>query len=114
MAEPFVTLERRPDGVALVRVDRPKANALSRELLEQLFDVATEVHDDPPGAVVVWGGRRMFAAGADIVELDGGGGAAAVGAAFARAGRAGLRAAGHDRRGERLRAGRWPGAGAGL
>jgi enoyl-CoA hydratase/carnithine racemase len=85
VADPFVTVERRPDNVALVRLDRPKANALSAELLGQLHDVATQLHDDPPGAVVVWGGRLIFAAGADIVELDGGGGAAAVGDAFARA-----------------------------
>jgi enoyl-CoA hydratase/carnithine racemase len=81
----FVTLERRADGVALVRLDRPKANALSRQVLDQVHDVAAELHDDPPGAVVVWGGRRIFAAGADIAELDEGKGAAAVGAAFARA-----------------------------
>jgi enoyl-CoA hydratase/carnithine racemase len=81
----FVTLERRADGVALVRLDRPKANALSRRVLDQLHDVAAALHDEPPGAVVVWGGRRIFAAGADIVELDEGAGAPAVGAAFARA-----------------------------
>ncbi|HEY6427252.1 MAG TPA: enoyl-CoA hydratase-related protein [Acidimicrobiales bacterium] len=85
MAEDFVTLERRPDRVALVRLDRPKANALSRRLLDQLHDIAVELDHDPPGAVVVWGGRRIFAAGADIVELDEGAGAVAVGGAFARA-----------------------------
>ena len=84
-AEPFVTLERRPDRVALVRLDRPKANALSRQVLDELHDLAVGLREDPPGAVVVWGGRRIFAAGADIVELDEGSGAAAVGAAFGRA-----------------------------
>src|SRR6204780_2046629 len=84
MAETFVTVERRPDGVALVRLDRPKANALSSAVLAQLHGVATGLHDDPPGAVVLWGGRRIFAAGADIVEL-GDSGAGAVGASFADA-----------------------------
>src|SRR5271168_5102031 len=84
MAEPFVALERRPDGVALVRLDRPKANALSVEVLGQIHSVATALHDDPPGAVVLWGGRRIFAAGAEIAELAGTG-ADAVGAGFARA-----------------------------
>jgi len=84
MAETFVTVERRPDGVALVRLDRPKANALSAAVLGQLEAAATELRDDPPGAVVLWGGRRIFAAGADIVELEGIG-AAAVGANFAAA-----------------------------
>jgi enoyl-CoA hydratase/carnithine racemase len=84
MAEPFVHVERRPDGVALVRLDRPKANALSVDVLGQIFSVAAALHDDPPGAVVLWGGRRIFAAGAEIAELAGTG-ADAVGAGFARA-----------------------------
>jgi enoyl-CoA hydratase/carnithine racemase len=69
MGEGFVTVERRPDHVALVRLDRPRANALSVAVLAQLHAAATDLHDDPPGAVVLWGGRRIFAAGADIVEL---------------------------------------------
>jgi enoyl-CoA hydratase/carnithine racemase len=84
MPDPFVTVERRPDGVALIRLDRPKANALSGAILAQIFAAATELCDDPPGAVVLWGGRRIFAAGADIVELDGAG-AGAVGANFTSA-----------------------------
>jgi len=84
MTEVFVTLERRPDNVALIRLDRPKANALSGAVLGQLQAVATELQDDPPGAVVLWGGRRIFAAGADIVELPESG-ADAVGANFAGA-----------------------------
>src|SRR5918995_1212649 len=35
-ATPLVQVERRDDGVALVRLDNPKANALSGELLRQL------------------------------------------------------------------------------
>jgi enoyl-CoA hydratase/carnithine racemase len=84
MGETFVTVERRPDNVALVRLDRPKANALSAAVLAQLHAAATTLHDDPPGAVVLWGGRRIFAAGADIVEL-GDSGAGSVGASFADA-----------------------------
>jgi enoyl-CoA hydratase/carnithine racemase len=84
MAETFVTVEQRPDGVALIRLDRPKANALSVAVLAQLHAAATMLHDDPPGAAVLWGGRRIFAAGADIVEL-GESGAGAVGASFSDA-----------------------------
>ncbi len=78
----FVDLTRRDDGVALVRLDRPKANALSAALLEELAGVAAELHADPPGAVVVWGGERIFAAGADIAEFGGPEEARAVGGRF--------------------------------
>jgi enoyl-CoA hydratase/carnithine racemase len=47
--------------------------------------VARRLTDDPPGAVVVTGGDRIFAAGADIGEFDGPEEGRAVGAAFLRA-----------------------------
>lgn len=81
----FVSLERRDDGVALVRLDRPKMNAISPELLEELAAVAVELTDDPPGAMVVWGGERIFAAGADISRFGGPEEAREVGGAFTRA-----------------------------
>lgn len=77
-----VSVERRDDGVALVRIDRPKINALSTALLGELGEEATALAGDPPGAVVVWGGERIFAAGADIGELRGPSGARAVSEAF--------------------------------
>jgi enoyl-CoA hydratase/carnithine racemase len=81
VADRYVTVERRADGVAVIRLDRPKANALSGEVLAQIAEAAQALRDDPPGAVVLWGGRRIFAAGADIVELPGMG-ASSVGASF--------------------------------
>jgi enoyl-CoA hydratase/carnithine racemase len=78
----FVTLERRDDGVALIRLDRPKMNALSGELLAQLRAVVDELAADLPGAVVLWGGPRIFAAGADVSEFGGPGSAAAVADGF--------------------------------
>ncbi|HLT69441.1 MAG TPA: enoyl-CoA hydratase-related protein, partial [Acidimicrobiales bacterium] len=80
----LVHLERRADGVAVVRLDNPKVNALSTALLGQLETVARRLTDDPPGAVVVTGGDRIFAAGADIGEFDGPEEGRAVGAAFLR------------------------------
>src|ERR1700693_5279962 len=84
MTETSVTVERRLDNVALIRLDRPKANALSGTVLEQLHAAAMAIHDDLPGAVVLWGGRRVFAAGAEIVDLEEGR-AESVGAKFTRA-----------------------------
>jgi enoyl-CoA hydratase/carnithine racemase len=71
VTDTFVRLERRPDGVVLVTLDRPKANALSVDLLAQLEQVADGLAADPPGAVVVYGGPRIFAAGADISGFGG-------------------------------------------
>src|SRR4051812_48710429 len=78
----FVSVERRPDGVALVTLDRPKMNAMSRQLLTELRDTAQSLIDDPPGAVVVWGGERIFAAGAEISEFGGPDEAREIGALF--------------------------------
>jgi enoyl-CoA hydratase len=69
MSSPLVFVERRSDGVAVVRLDNPKVNALSKALLTQLTEVAEGLRTDPPGAVVVTGGDRIFAAGAEISEF---------------------------------------------
>jgi enoyl-CoA hydratase/carnithine racemase len=87
----LVHVERRDDGVAVVRLDNPKVNALSTALLDQLAAAAEALTDDPPGAVVITGGDRVFAAGADISEFADGddviepSGAERIGAAFLRA-----------------------------
>jgi len=70
-APALVRLDRRDDGVAVVTLDNPKVNALSQALLTRLADVAAELTAEPPGAVVVTGGDRFFAAGADIAEFGG-------------------------------------------
>jgi enoyl-CoA hydratase/carnithine racemase len=82
MAETFVTVERRDDGVALVRLDRPKVNALSSALLQQLRDVADELAATPPGAVVITGSERAFSAGAEISEFGGADKAREIGGSF--------------------------------
>ena len=84
MADQYISVDRRADGVAVVRLDRPKANALSRALLVQLEEAATELAAGPPGAVVLWGGDRIFAAGADIGEFGGPEEAKALNAQFRR------------------------------
>ena len=85
MADQFVTLERRDDGVAVIRLDRPKANALSAAMLGQLEVIAGQLTDDLPGAVVVWGGDRIFAAGADVTEFGGPDEARVINQTFRRA-----------------------------
>jgi enoyl-CoA hydratase/carnithine racemase len=78
----LVHVERRDDGVAVVTLDNPKVNALSSALLGQLKEVADGLHADPPGAVVITGGDRLFAAGADISEFGGPHEAAVIGGHF--------------------------------
>ena len=54
----YVHLERRDDGVAVVRLDNPKVNALKGDLIAQLHALAKQLQTEPPGAVVVTGGER--------------------------------------------------------
>lgn len=65
---PAVQLERNTDtGVAVVRLDRPKVNAVNEAMLDELGAVCRAVADDDAiRAVVLTGGPRHFAAGADI------------------------------------------------
>ena len=88
MSETFVNVDRRDDGVALIRLDRPKANALSAALLDQLYEATQNLLANPPGAVVLWGGERIFAAGAEISEFGGPDEAREIGAKFLRTGNA--------------------------
>ena len=80
--ESLVLVDRRDDGIAVVTLNSPKVNALSTQLLARLHDVAKELTASPAGAVVVTGGDRLFAAGADISEFGGPTEAATIGAAF--------------------------------
>jgi enoyl-CoA hydratase len=78
----LVHLERRDDGIAVVTLDNPKVNALSSILLAQLERHARALTDDPPGAVIVTGGDRLFAAGAEISEFGDQADAARIGPRF--------------------------------
>ncbi|MGJ9420913.1 enoyl-CoA hydratase/isomerase family protein [Aeromicrobium sp. CF3.5] len=65
----FVSLQV-DDGVGTIRLDRPKMNALDAQLQRELIEVSIEADERADiGAVVVYGGERVFAAGADIVEM---------------------------------------------
>jgi len=85
MHHEFVRVDRR-DGVALVQLDRPPMNALNQALLAELTAAADTLAADPAlKAVVLAGGTRAFAAGADITEFTGPEAARLVAAAFRRA-----------------------------
>ena len=65
----FVRLEV-DGGVGTIRLDRPKMNALNVQVQEEIRAAATEAAErEDIRAVVVYGGERVFAAGADIKEM---------------------------------------------
>jgi enoyl-CoA hydratase/carnithine racemase len=65
----FVRVETE-DGVATIRLDRPKMNVLNAQMQGEIAEAARRVSaDDDVRAVVVYGGERVFAAGADIKEM---------------------------------------------
>jgi len=73
VAEPNVIVER--DGrIGIVLMNRPQAlNALSGELMSAVVGALGELDADPEiRAIVLGGGERAFAAGADITELAAG------------------------------------------
>ena len=80
--ESLVLIDRRSDGVAVVTLNSPKVNALSTAVLSRLHEVARDLTENPAGAVVITGGDRLFAAGADISEFGGASEAITIGAAF--------------------------------
>jgi enoyl-CoA hydratase/carnithine racemase len=67
----LVTLQTQ-DGVATIRLDRPPMNAIDRRVTSELREVAAEAGErDDVGAVVLWGGEKVFAAGADVKMMAG-------------------------------------------
>jgi enoyl-CoA hydratase/carnithine racemase len=71
MANPeFVTLQVE-DGVGTIRLDRPKMNAINEQLHWEVRKAATEATErEDVRAVVLYGGERVFAAGADIKAMS--------------------------------------------
>jgi enoyl-CoA hydratase len=65
----FVTLTVDA-GIGTIRLDRPKMNALNTQVQEEIRAAALEASGRRDvRAVVVWGGPKVFAAGADIKEM---------------------------------------------
>lgn len=66
----FVRLEIE-DGIGTIRLDRPKMNALNKQVQEEIRECAREAAaNDEVKAVIVYGGEKVFAAGADIKEME--------------------------------------------
>lgn len=67
----FVNLEVSSTGVGTIKLARPKVNALNEQVATEIGQCVDEAaENDDVKAVVVWGGERIFAAGADIKEMS--------------------------------------------
>jgi enoyl-CoA hydratase/carnithine racemase len=67
MAE-FVTLEIT-DGIGTIRLNRPPVNALNDQVTEELAEAARATAADEVRAVIIYGGEKVFAGGADITVM---------------------------------------------
>jgi len=64
----FVSLEIT-DNIGTIRLNRPKVNALNDQVTEELAAAARAEAADEVRAVVIYGGERVFAGGADIKDM---------------------------------------------
>lgn len=65
----FVHVARAADGVATLSIDNPPWNNLSRQVDDELVDAAQVLDLDPAiRVVIVYGGPKLFCAGADLAE----------------------------------------------
>jgi enoyl-CoA hydratase/carnithine racemase len=65
----FVRVET-DQSIATIRLDRPPMNALNGQVQDEIAAAAAQVGADPAvAAVILYGGGKVFAAGADIKEM---------------------------------------------
>ena len=71
MEEQIILIEQQVNGVCVIRLNRPKVrNALNTELRQKLADIFIQLNDDSQiKAIVLTGGDKVFAAGADINDF---------------------------------------------
>ncbi len=69
----YILLDDVADGVACITLNRPDSrNALSNALLQEIAEALAVLRDDTRcRCVVISGGPRVFAAGADLAEMSG-------------------------------------------
>jgi len=57
------------DGIGTIRLDRPPVNALNDQVTEEIAAAARAADSDEVRAVIIYGGEKVFAAGADIKDM---------------------------------------------
>ena len=68
--EELVLVDSPSPGVFVLTLNAPKVNALSTAMLSRIHYLATDLTILNARAVVITGGDRLFAAGADISEFN--------------------------------------------
>jgi enoyl-CoA hydratase len=66
----FVTTSQS-DGLTVVGLERPPANAMTLELMSELLAAFEQVAADPPAALVIAGREGFFSGGVDLKEVPG-------------------------------------------
>jgi len=71
MSNKYIIVEKLENGVGVITLNRPEAyNALCTPLLDEVSKAIKDFDEDSSiGAIVLTGGNKVFAAGADIKEL---------------------------------------------
>jgi enoyl-CoA hydratase len=59
------------DGISVLRIDRPPANAIDVELLGELVSALASTAEEPPSALVITGRPGFFSAGVDLKAAPG-------------------------------------------
>lgn len=68
----YLTIDQARPGVFVIAIDRPaRRNALNLEIKNGLADLVETVDSDPSArAIIITGGRDVFAAGTDLAEME--------------------------------------------
>lgn len=80
--ESLILVSSPAPRVGVLTLNSPKVNALSTQLLDRLHQIVSDPATRDFGAIVVTGGDKLFAAGADISQFGGQHEARVIGAAF--------------------------------
>jgi len=57
------------DGIGTIRLDRPPVNALNDQVTQEIAAAARSAAADEVRAVIIYGGQKCFAGGADITQM---------------------------------------------
>ncbi len=66
-----VSIEEHDEGILVLSIDRPPANAMNLELLREIVEAVARTSGEGPRALVLAGRQGCFSAGADLKAVPG-------------------------------------------